>query len=325
MHRSIFLCAALALQFATLSATTAAQSPDGFAGTWAMHLADRNLFVLNITVDKGAITGTLDRPGHISIQASQAHAPSIFSAIGPGARRDNIIKESFSEGTLHLTFQNSADPNDQDEFIASSKDTQLILAFANLPPDVHLDPLAFVRAPAGATIATDFDPDREYTVADHAEPNAIMKTIFDEDQRVRQTDKIDWSVVSKSDFDRREQTRKLLAAGSLHTGKDFEEAAFIFQHGDKPDDFLLAHTLAMVAIAKGDSTAIWIAAATLDRYLQNIKQKQILGTQYLSDASNHWTQEPYDRTLVSDALRQELRVESQAEQSMRLQSYQNQK
>ena len=323
MPRSFHLCTALALLFAPL--TAAAQSPDDFVGTWAMRLADRNLFVLILTDDQGAITGALERPGHISIEAAQSHGPSIFSAIGPGARRDNVVKSTFVAGALHLTFQNSADPNDQDNFIAAQKGEQLVLSFADLPPNIHLDPLVFVHAPKGASIATDFDPNRQYTVADHAEPNAEMKAIFDEDQRVRQTDKIDWSVVSKSDFDRREQTNKLLAAGSLHTGKDFEEAAFIFQHGDKPDDYLLAHTLAMVAIAKGDSTAIWIAAATLDRYLQNIKQKQILGTQYLSDTSNHWTQEPYDRTLVSDALRAELRVESQAEQTKRLQSYQTQK
>jgi hypothetical protein len=151
-----------------------------------------------------------------------------------------------------------------------------------------------------------------------------MESIFDEDQRVRMASKIDWATVNGSDQERREQTRKLLAAGALHTGKDFEEAAFVFQHGDKADDYLLAHTLAMVAVAKGDSTAIWIAAATLDRYLQKIGQKQVFGTQFRSDAQQHWTQEPYDRDLVSDALRQQLAVPPQALQSERLKGYQAQ-
>jgi hypothetical protein len=62
------------------------------------------------------------------------------------------------------------------------------------------------------------------------------------------------------------------------------------------------------------ATAIWIAAATLDRYLQNIGQKQIFGTQFLTHSQNDpegWTQEPYDRTLISDALWDQLGVPAQ--------------
>jgi hypothetical protein len=155
-----------------------------------------------------------------------------------------------------------------------------------------------------------------------------MKVIFDADQADREKEPINWNIVGRADFLRREQTRKLLADDALHTGKDFEEAAFVFQHGDQPDDYLLAHTLAMVAVSKGDAKAIWIASATLDRYLINIKQKQIFGTQYNSAAptgssQSTWTQEPYNRTLVSDALRQQLGVPTQAAQAKQLESYQD--
>jgi len=37
----------------------------------------------------------------------------------------------------------------------------------------------------------------------------------------------------------------------------------------------------LVAAAKGDQGAAWIAAATLDRYLQSVRQPQIYGTQFL--------------------------------------------
>jgi hypothetical protein len=103
--------------------------------------------------------------------------------------------------------------------------------------------------------------------------------------------------VAKADAARREQTRRLLEAGALHSGEDYRHAAFVFQHGDSPADYLLAHALAMVAVTKGEATAIWIAAATLDRYLQTIGQKQIFGTQFLTHSQNGrevWTQEPYD-------------------------------
>jgi hypothetical protein len=57
---------------------------------------------------------------------------------------------------------------------------------------------------------------------------------------------------------------------ALHTAQDFEHAAFIFQHGTAADDYLLAHTLATIAVAKGRTSALWIVTATLDRYLGQI-------------------------------------------------------
>jgi len=71
---------------------------------------------------------------------------------------------------------------------------------------------------------------------------------------------------------RREKVKALLAAGELKTGEDFQEAAFIFQHGNNTDDCLFAHILAMEAMLKGSDEAKWIEAATLDRYLQSIGQ-----------------------------------------------------
>lgn len=82
---------------------------------------------------------------------------------------------------------------------------------------------------------------------------------------------------------RREKVKALLAAGELKTGEDFQEAAFIFQHGDNTDNCLFAHILAMEAVLKGSDEAKWIEAATLDRYLQSIGQPQVFGTQYPLD------------------------------------------
>ena len=72
----------------------------------------------------------------------------------------------------------------------------------------------------------------------------------------------------------------------------------------------------MVAVGKGQRQALWTAAATLDRYLVRIGQKQIYGTQFsrLQQESAPWTQEPYDRDLISDALRSEFHVPSLGDQ-----------
>ena len=50
-----------------------------------------------------------------------------------------------------------------------------------------------------------------------------------------------------NDVARRQRASQLLNQGVLQTGEDFHDAAFIFQHGDKADDCLLAHVLAMMA------------------------------------------------------------------------------
>jgi hypothetical protein len=113
----------------------------------------------------------------------------------------------------------------------------------------------------------------------------------------------DWKRITARDRQRQERTHQLIAAGELKSADNYYDAAFIFQHGSGPDDFLLAHVLASVAVAKGNADARWIAAATLDRYLHSIKRGQIFGTQYDRDDNNPWTQEPYDRELVPDALR----------------------
>lgn len=143
--------------------------------------------------------------------------------------------------------------------------------------------------------------------------NPEMKAIFDADQGDREHQAIDWSVVGPADVKRLARTKELLAQGVLHTADDFWEASFVFQHSDTANDYLMAHLLAMAALAKGKTDAIWITSATLDRYLAKIGQKQVIGTQYFKPKDT-WTQEPYDRTLVPDSLRKELGVESQAEQ-----------
>jgi hypothetical protein len=158
-----------------------------------------------------------------------------------------------------------------------------------------------------------------------AQSSVDMEKIFDADQADRQMNlaamtpeqRLEWiNKIGPRDAQRRKQVMDLVSRGALRTGQDFEEAAFIFQHGEKPNDFLLAHTLAMVAIANGSVKSRWIAAATLDRYLQKIQQPQIYGTQYFigPNQGDKFTQEPYDRQLVPDSLRAAMCVPDQTAQ-----------
>ena len=145
------------------------------------------------------------------------------------------------------------------------------------------------------------------------QPNPDMARIFAADQTDRSGAAIDWTVVAPADARRRAETKALLDGGALTTAADYGRAAFVFQHGTTPDDFLLAHSLAVIAGLKGEPDAGFIAAATLDRYLVSIGRPQIYGTQFNGRPDGGVTQEPYDRSLISDALRRELAIKSLAE------------
>jgi hypothetical protein len=298
-----------------------AQSPQmaDFAGTWVMKIGERNMFVLTLAPVGSSMKGTFERPMKFD------STNGAFANMRGGFRDDVIVVARLKDGTLRFTTRNPANEKDEDGYVMTLKADRAQLISDDLPPGVVVQPYVFEKNAPGAKVSTDWEPNRLYVAGDSDTPSTEMKAIFDEDQRVRMERDIDWNVVSKSDAERRVQTRKLLADGALHTGKDFEEAAFVFQHGDSSQDYLLAHTLAMIAVSKGNATAIWIAAATLDRYLENIKQKQIFGTQYSTDAEKHWTQEPYDRGLISDSLRAQLAVPSQTMQTEQLKAYQSQK
>jgi hypothetical protein len=144
----------------------------------------------------------------------------------------------------------------------------------------------------------------------------------------------------KRDAERRERTRDFLSAGKLTTAQDFHDAAFIFQHGEEPADYPLAHILAVEAIVKGDASSKWIAAATLDRYLQAIGQSQVFGTQYLSGdflfyhqhrndpaaiqahkPNPGMTQQPYDDKFMPDTLRLDFCVPNRAQQELNLKDF----
>ena len=92
-------------------------------------------------------------------------------------------------------------------------------------------------------------------------------------------------------------------------------AGFIFQHGDHPDDYLLAHALATAALSLGERDGAWLAAASLDRYLLATGRSQIYGTQFIAFSDQPTIQSALDRDLLTDAIRKATRVPLLAEQA----------
>lgn len=289
-----------------------AQSAKQYAGTWVLPIQGKNLMVLRLEAGSGdtVLTGSLARPVHFNTSGDYV------SEISAGSITERIVSSSWRNGGLVFTVEKPNDPSGKDTFVMSlTPDGQAAVR----PDNLSASPMLFARSNQTAALATDWDSTRSYALDDDGVSNPEMTHIFEADQKARDGDmaKIDWSVVGRQDEQRRVAVTELLKQGKLHTGEDFEHAAFLFQHGGTPDDYLLAHTLAMVAVARGRSAAIWIAAATLDRYLQNIQQPQIYGTQFTWKDNAPTTQEPYHRELISDSLRRALGVPPMAQQEER--------
>lgn len=140
----------------------------------------------------------------------------------------------------------------------------------------------------------------------HGQPaKSALRKIYDEDQKNRND--------SEGDTRRRAQVRQLISEDKVQIGEDYYYAAFIFQHGQKPDDYLYAHVLATTALGKGFAPAKWLSAATLDRYLRSIQQPQIFGTQFGRGPADD-DMSPYDKDVLSDKLRRAWCVTSYSEQ-----------
>jgi hypothetical protein len=150
--------------------------------------------------------------------------------------------------------------------------------------------------------------------------NAELTQIYNEDQRVRKPKppNPDEAPITRTDADRLAIVKQMIANDQLHTKADFRHAAFIVQHSLISSDYLLAHTLAVICAADGDKACAWLSAASLDRYLQSMNQPQIYGTQYIGTDHSPATQEPYNRDLITDALRTRLGVPVIAEQQKQL-------
>lgn len=95
----------------------------------------------------------------------------------------------------------------------------------------------------------------------------------------------------------------MLNAGEVRTATDYFHAALIFQHGADPEDYLLAHVLAVNSVILGNRDARWLAAATLDRYLNRIGKPQVFGTQFGPTKDTPLDQLPINPELLSDSTR----------------------
>jgi hypothetical protein len=131
-----------------------------------------------------------------------------------------------------------------------------------------------------------------------------LREMYEQDQADRAGGAIDWQTVSRRDEARRLRVRELVEADVLRSADDRYHAATVLQHGNRPDDFRIAHELCIAALElePDHDAARWLAAAAKDRHLQSIGEPQIYGTQFRK-VDGRWTLDPIDPDAVSDAER----------------------
>lgn len=114
---------------------------------------------------------------------------------------------------------------------------------------------------------------------DRAVSNRIA-ALFRADQAARALPSGTEAELLEADHQRRVEVLGYLEAGQVQTTRNLIDAAFIFQHGNCSEHYLLANRLAQIALEAGDPEARWIYAAALDRYLMQQGKLQKYGTQY---------------------------------------------
>lgn len=287
MLRNFFAFVAFVFAYPTFA------QPQGLIGKWSVRADGQTVMMVDISQGDGKLAATLRTPqkGHIN----QSHAAVDMSGPVKTTQIAEIRRTADS-----VEFAPASDPTDIN-VLKLVEPHLMTFGYKSAP---SFEPILFTRARDGEEIGLDWSAQTDWMLDERWPNNADVARLFDEDQAIRKdVSKINWNMARIEDAGRRLAIQKLLDDGKLRSGTDFYHAAFIFQHGDQPGDFLKAHGLAVIAAARGRRDAVWIAAATLDRYLQNIEKPQIYGTQYLMPSNQPITQEPYDRSLLSDAMR----------------------
>lgn len=303
MIRLIYIVTAFFASTIALSSPAVAGPPE----RWALRAGGVNLMVFEIEKRNERYVGRWIEPYRYSTNGE------FFEKVSNETRSYRTRSaRRLSDGGVELVFENPMPGGAPDRFTIKPEGrngaSMIWAAFKTVP--YHLTRVR-AKPPLGP-----WNTDRVYLPDTIRKNNPEMTAIFAADQADRANPaNIDWNKVWPADKARQIRTQALIDNGALSSADDYYHAAYVFQHGENADDFLKAHALATVAIERGRADAAWIAAATLDRYLQNIGRPQIYGTQF-NRPGKYFTQEPYRRDLIGDSIRAASNVPSLAQQDI---------
>ena len=113
--------------------------------------------------------------------------------------------------------------------------------------------------------------------------NLRLAELFSQDQKDREgifSTPAQVKELKHKDAMRRILVYEMISREEVNTPNDLYHAGVILMHSDVFSDYLSAHRLAVTASIMGHQASRWLAASTLDRYLNSIGQPQIYGTQF---------------------------------------------
>jgi hypothetical protein len=150
-------------------------------------------------------------------------------------------------------------------------------------------------------------------------PSGEIEKLFRADRRehfnVPPVGTAEYSALRQRDRDRRESALRLLRSIANPSAQDLYRVAWLFNHGDTPQEAHRAHQLATQAAGLGHNEAKWLAAASYDRWQMYSGKPQKYGTQIVPDGIRHrvWDTDPN----TTDAERAEFNVPPLAQQHER--------
>ncbi len=135
---------------------------------------------------------------------------------------------------------------------------------------------------------------RSRRLAESDDPSALLATLYAEDVRehahVPPVETAEYVALRQRDRARRERALEALSAlreaGKL-SPDDLYHTAWLYNHGDDPDEAKLAHELGSVAARRGHVRARWLAAAAYDRWCMYEGRPQKYGTQFVPDGERY--------------------------------------
>lgn len=117
-----------------------------------------------------------------------------------------------------------------------------------------------------------------------AEVSARLEAIRAIDQSSRQSVMTDSAQAVRLDLENRKEVAMLFAEGCFTTGRDYHNAALVFQHGDVPDHFYQTYIWASRAVELGDLQARWLIPRAVDRWALNSGYKQLFATNLVTES-----------------------------------------
>jgi hypothetical protein len=88
----------------------------------------------------------------------------------------------------------------------------------------------------------------------------------------------------QSDFDNRKEVAALFAEGCFTTGRDYHNAALVYQHGTVADHYYQTYVWANRAVQLGDTQARWLIPRAIDRWSLNSGYKQLFATNLVTES-----------------------------------------